>query len=176
MTGEEEILQAKQILPLCYRRWIFESIHCKSDLSDLETDVGLCILCQLWLISGEDLDASCPHPIVEIHFGSTVGRYYLWTLTCTRASGKLSSVSISSPPWILPAIFLLDRGKGMFAEVCCSFYMCRAKTWYKCFNARMENIWMFCWVSRRILACSDLTVEKYKAWSSISAFLVSQSR
>lgn len=82
----------------------------------------------------------------------------------------------SSMDSFVPAIFLLDRGKGMFAEVCCSFYMCRTKTWYKCFNARMENIWMFCWVSRRILACSDLTVEKYKAWSSISAFLVSQSR
>lgn len=28
----------------------------------------------------------------------------------------------------VPAIFLLDHGKGMFAEVCCSFYMCRTKT------------------------------------------------
>lgn len=115
------VLLTKWVLPP-FQKVNFETIHCKQNLSDLETNVTLRILRQWGLISREDLDASCPRATVKIHFSCYSGMYYQWTLlACNPACEKMSSVSISNPLdffLIVPSTFRLDHGKQMFAEEC----------------------------------------------------------
>lgn len=74
----------------------------------------------------KDLDASCPHATVKIHFSYCSGMYYQWTLlACNPACEKLSSVCVSNPLWrFVPSTFLLDHGKWMFAEGCLTLLYC----------------------------------------------------
>lgn len=104
-SRKSRILLTKRVLPQ-FQKVNFESIHCKSNLFDLETDVRQHILCQWGLISREDSDASCPILQLKSIQATTVGMYYLWTLLiCYPACEELSSLCISNPPWIL--LFLL---------------------------------------------------------------------
>lgn len=126
------VLLVKWVLPQ-FQKVNFETIHCKQNLSDLETNVTPCILRQWGLISREDLDASCPRATVKIHFSCYSGMCYQWTLlACNPACEKMSPVSISNPLWIffiVPSTFLFGHGKWMFAEGHLTlFILCRTES------------------------------------------------
>lgn len=127
-SQKSRILLTKQVFTQFWKV-NFESIHYKSNLSDLETDVRLRILCQWWLISREDSGASCPlsyswNTFQLLQWGCIICGRFLYVILHVRSCilctpqilhGFLCHCSCYFSTWSWKINFC----RGVF---CCSFY------------------------------------------------------